>query len=160
VFFGGEYNIAATLRTVATTAGLVAPMLGGDGMNDPAFITGAGPAAAGSFASGVGIPLSRLPSSASFLGAYQAAGYTSKPSDYGPYAYDAANVVIDTLVKELRRARSLPSGVRAAVVRDLQHADRTGLTGHIAFDGFGDIRDPQFTLYRVDRSAAAWVPVT
>ena len=42
LFFGGEYNVAATLRTAATGAGISAPLMGGDGMNDPAYIAGRG----------------------------------------------------------------------------------------------------------------------
>ena len=109
LFFGGEYNVAATLRTQATAAGLTVPLMGGDGMNDPSYITGAGAAAAGSYASGVGVPLAQLPGAAKFLAEYKAAGFTTQPSDYGPYAYDAANAVIATLQKALKGKTSLPS---------------------------------------------------
>ena len=42
LFFGGEYNVAATLRTAATGVGISAPLMGGDGMNDPAVHRGRG----------------------------------------------------------------------------------------------------------------------
>ena len=157
VFFGGEYNVAATLRTAATQAGITAPVMGGDGMNDPAYVSGAGAASVGSYASGVGAPLETLAGADEFLAAYGAAGYTTDPTDYGPYAYDATNTVIAAAAPLLSVKKALPSGVRAKVVAGIQRADRAGLTGHIAFDTYGDARDPQFTLSRVGGSPPAWV---
>ena len=128
-------------------------------MNDPSYITGAGAASAGSYASGVGVPLAQLPGAAKFLAAYKAAGFTTQPSDYGPYAYDAANAVIATLQKALKGKKSLPSGIRASVVKDLQATKQTGVTGTIQFDQYGDIVAATFTLYKVDGSPLAWTPV-
>ena len=157
IFFGGEYNVAAILRTAATAAGIKAPLMGGDGMNDPAYISGAGAAAAGTLASGVGIPLSTLPGGATWQYAYKQAGFTTAPSDYGPYAYDAANLVLASLAKELKGKSKIPGGLRATVVRDLQRTHAKGLTGSIAFDAFGDVKNPVFTLYRV--AGAAFTPI-
>jgi branched-chain amino acid transport system substrate-binding protein len=159
LFFGGEYNVAATLRTQATAAGLTMPLMGGDGMNDPAFISGAGAASAGSYASGVGVPVAQLPGAAKFIADYKAAGFTTQPSDYGPYAYDAANAVIATLEKTLKGKQSLPSGVRKQVVRGLQGTKQQGVTGAIQFDQYGDIIGAGFTLYQVAGSPLAWTPV-
>ena len=159
LFFGGEYNVAASLRTAATAAGIAAPLMGGDGMNDPAYISGAGATAVGSYASGVGLPIATLPGSTEFLTAYNAKGYSTAPTDYGPYAYDATNAVIAALRPVLRGKQALPGGVRAKVVAGLQKADRQGVTGAVAFDRYGDTRSPTFTLYRVSGSPPAWTPV-
>jgi branched-chain amino acid transport system substrate-binding protein len=157
VFFGGEYNVAGTLRAATYAAGLSVPLLGGDGMNDPAYLTAAGQMADRSFASGVGVPIETLAGADEFLAAYRAAGFTVDPTDYGPYAYDAANAVVASLAPALSGKKALPSDVRAKVVAGLQATMSAGLTGQIAFDGYGDTRDPQFTLYRVEGSPAAWV---
>ncbi|HXY92355.1 MAG TPA: branched-chain amino acid ABC transporter substrate-binding protein [Acidimicrobiia bacterium] len=159
IFFGGEYNVAATLRTAATSAGLTVPVMGGDGMNDPAYISGAGAAAAGSYASGVGAPLATLPGANEFLAAYNQAGFTSAPTDYGPDAYDAANAVLAALKPVLQGKQSLPSNTRASVVSGLQKTHTTGVTGDISFDSYGDRVDPTFTLYTVAGSPLAWTPV-
>ena len=159
LFFGGEYEVGAALRTQATAAGLTVPQMGGDGMNDPAFITGAGAAAIGSYTSGVGVPLAQLPGAKKFLAQYKAAGFTTQPSDYGPYAYDAANAVIAALQTELKGKKSLPSGIRATVVKDLQATKQTGVTGAIQFDQYGDITAATFTLYKVEGSPPAWTAV-
>jgi hypothetical protein len=50
--------------------------------------------------------------------------------------------------------------VRRAVVRGLGQANRTGVTGRIAFDRYGDTRSPVFTLYTVTGSPLAWTPAT
>jgi branched-chain amino acid transport system substrate-binding protein len=105
----------------------------------------------------VGVPIETLAGADEFLAAYGAAGYTTDPTDYGPYAYDATNTVIAAAAPLLSGKKSLPSGVRAKVVAGIQRADRAGLTGHIAFDAYGDARDPQFTLSRVGGSPPAWV---
>ncbi len=159
VFFGGEYPVAAALRGAATAGGLTAPMMGGDGMNDPAYITGAAAAAAGTYASGVGVPLARLAGSAAWLASYRAAGFTSAPTDYGPYAYDAANLVIGQLVKSMRGRSSLPTDLRAQVVRHLGRVSTAGITGHLEFDRYGDATQPSFTLYRVQGTPPAWTAV-
>jgi branched-chain amino acid transport system substrate-binding protein len=156
IFFGGEYQVGATLRAAATAAGITAPLMGGDGMNDPAFITGAGPAAAGSYASGVGIPIAKLPGATEFRAAYAAAGFKAEPTDYGPYAYDATNLVIAALRTPLSGKQTLPSSIRKEVVTRLQGTDATGVTGAIVFDRFGDTRDARFTLYRVGGTPLAW----
>jgi branched-chain amino acid transport system substrate-binding protein len=159
VFFGGEYNVAATLRTTATAAGLTVPIMGGDGMNDPAYITGAGAAAQGTLASTVGTPVDQLAQGPSYLAAYHAAGFTTSPSSYGPYAYDAANAVIAALAKTLKGRTSLPAGLRKQMVGAIQATSRTGITGHLAFNKYGDVVDPSFTLYRVVGTPLAWTPV-
>ena len=159
LFFGGEYQVAATLRTAASAAGITAPLMGGDGMNDPTYISGAGASAVGSYASGVGAPLNTIPGASRFLAAYQAQGFTDPPTDYGPYAYDAANAVIKVLKTALKGKQALPSGVRAQVVNGLQTTDTTGVTGAISFDRFGDTKTPAFTLYQVGGSPAVWTPL-
>jgi branched-chain amino acid transport system substrate-binding protein len=156
VFFGGEYQVAATLRTTATNAGLTAPMMGGDGMKDDAYIDSTGKAAKGSYATTVGVPLKLQPGAKQYLAAYRAARFSSQPSDFGPYAYDGANIVIDALARELANQSSLPEQLRANLVRDLQRTNRTGVTGKIKFDNFGDTVDPTFTLYKVGGSPLTW----
>ena len=160
LFFGGEYQVGADLRTAATAAGITVPLMGGDGINDPAFITSAGPAAQGSYASGVGLPLAEIPGGEKFSAAYKAAGFKTEPSDYGPYAYDATNAVIAALSKPLAGKRKLPSDIRAQVVARLQATDANGVTGPVAFDAYGDTLNARFTQYRVEGTPLAWTPLS
>lgn len=160
VFFGGEYQVAADLRVAATAAGIAAPLMGGDGINDPVYITGAGPAAEGTYASGVGVPIAKLPGAVKFRAAYTAAGYKTDPTDYGPYAYDATNAVIAAMRKPLSGNQQLPSSTRKEVVGRLQGTDATGITGQVVFDQYGDTGNPRFTLYRVEGTPLAWTQAT
>jgi len=154
VFFGGEYPGAAALRKALSTANVKAPMLGGDGIKDDAFITKAGADAAGTLASSVGAPTGTLAGAARFVDAYRAAGFAEGPSDYGVYAYDATKAVIRTLKAALASAAS-PADARAAVIAALATTSFDGSGGPVAFDAFGDPTTPTFTLYKV--AGTAWV---
>ena len=154
IFFGGEYPVAARLRAQATAAGIAAPVFGGDGIKDDALITEAGASAEGTFASSVGVPVEELVSAASFFAAYEAAGFGEAPSEYGPYAYDAARAVIAALATALEGV-TRPSEARTGLIAALALVDLDGATGPVSFDAFGDPLAPNFTLYRVD--AGSWI---
>jgi branched-chain amino acid transport system substrate-binding protein len=155
VFFGGEYEVAAALSTA--TASLPAPLMGGDGIKDDAYIQAAGADAEGDIASSIGAPIDQLASAAEYEAAYQAAGYADPPSVFGPYAYDATNVIIDAAAKALKGKSAVNKKARNAVVKSVQATDADGITGRIAFDEFGDTVTKVFTIYRVTNGA--WVPV-
>lgn len=161
IFFGGEYPVAATLRTQATEAGFTKPLVGGDGIKDQAYIAEAGAPSKGTLASTVGVPADKLKSAKAFLAAYDDAGFTEPPTDYGPYAYDAANMIIAALAVELDGLESIPADARALVVDAIQTAKTKGTTGRIAFDEFGDTTHRVFTLYRVSgkKNALEFVPI-
>ena len=95
------------------------------------------------------------------LAAYGKAGFADPPSDFGPYAYDAANVFIGAFARVLAGKNSIPADGRAEVVAAVQATRTSGATGRISFDKFGDTTNRAFTLYRVQTSKGAldWVPV-
>lgn len=124
LFFGGEYEVAAAFRTAA--AGLAAPLMGGDGIKDDAYIAAAGPRSEGDFASTVGAPLATLESAAAFRDDYEAAGFSEPPTDFGPYAYDAANLLIDAAAVALEGEDAVTADVRETVVAEVQAADTEG----------------------------------
>lgn len=161
IFFGGEYPVAATLRDQATEAGYTKPLVGGDGIKDPAYIEEAGAASKGTLASTVGVPADKLKSAKAFLAAYDDAGFAEPPTDYGPYAYDAANVIIAALAVELDGLDAIPADARALVVDAIQSTRTKGTSGRIAFDEFGDTTHRVFTLYRVagKKNALEFVPI-
>ena len=154
VFFGGEYPVAATLRTQALAAGLIVPVMGGDGIKDDALIGAAGEAAEGVLASTVGVPLEEFESAKAFLAAYAAAGFTEPSSAYGPYAYDAANAIIRVLPALL--GDSMPDDIRVNLTKALMTVTFDGSSGKVAFDQYGDTLYPVFTLYEVKNGL--WVP--
>jgi branched-chain amino acid transport system substrate-binding protein len=156
VFIGGEYPVAAALRKQAAAAGLNVTLMGGDGIKDDALIAQAGAAAEGVLASSVGLPIAKFPKGAEFQAAYDKAGFPHPSSAYGPYAYDAANLIIGLLPGLLKEAGT-PLAARSALVAALLGATYEGVTGKVAFDEFGDTKYPVFTLYVV--KDGAWTVV-
>lgn len=161
IFFGGEYPVAAALRDQATAAGFRGPVIGGDGIKDDAYIDEADAASKGTLASTVGVPLDSLKTAKKFLKAYDKAGFDTDPTDYGPYAYDAANLIIQAARAVLDGQTTIPADARASVVAALQDAGGKGATGALGFDEFGDTTNAVFTLYRVSgpKSRLAWAPL-
>jgi branched-chain amino acid transport system substrate-binding protein len=157
VFFGGEYDVAVQLSTALSAAGLVVPLVGADGMKDDRYISLAGAASTGDVASTVAVA-DDAAGVAAFQAAYDAAGFTAPPSDYGPFAYDAANVLIAAAAEALAGSTDgVISEVRQQVIDLVQQTDLTGITGAITFDAFGDIPVGRFIVYRV--IDGAWQPV-
>lgn len=157
LFFGGEYSVAATFRDAAAAAGFDAPLLGGDGIKDDAFITEAEGNVDGTIASTVGVPLEDLDTAAEFTAAYEDAGFEDAPTDYGPYAYDATNLLIGAAEVALADGDAVTDTARAEVIAELDAVETEGATGTIGFDDHGDTTAKVFTIYRVE--GGAWVPI-
>jgi branched-chain amino acid transport system substrate-binding protein len=157
VFFGGEYQVGAQFAKQVSEAGVTAPVMGGDGIKDDAYISSVGAASEGDVASTVGQPFAAVPSAKSFLDAYAAAHYADAPTDFGVYAYDAANLIIAGAAKALHGADKVTVEARRGIVAYVQAADVKGASGTVAFDPYGDPKDKVLTLYRV--SSGAWKAV-
>jgi branched-chain amino acid transport system substrate-binding protein len=92
VFYGGYYQEAGLIRKQLTAAGVTAPMVAGDGVNDPAYISSAGAAAA----EGTILTCPCQPATearGSFAQEYKALIGTD-PGTYSDTAYDAANILL------------------------------------------------------------------
>lgn len=142
VVFGGEFASAGPFKNQATGQGLTVPLVGSDGIKDPAYVAQAGIGSEGDLASSLGAPLESQPQGPAFLAAYQSAGFVEPPSDFGPYAFDAARLIIEAV------ARHGPN--RSAIVQDIQGASAQGVTGPLGFDRFGDTLNRVVTIYRVE----------
>ena len=95
-----------------------------------------------------------------FLAAYNKAAFDDAPTDYGPYAYDATNIVIAAAKKALAGQTTLPADVRAQVVKNIQATKAKGASGPVSFDKYGDTTNQVFTLYKVSgpKTKLAFVP--
>lgn len=82
-------------------------------------------------------PLAEMPGLPAFVAAYQAAGFPHDPTDpgpYGPFAYDAAKVIIAAI----DRANSTnPAAVRTAIAATHDHRGVVGT--YQGFDAHGDV---------------------
>ena len=149
LYYGGEYPEASLLSSQMKQAGLNIPLMGGDGIVDKTYITNAGAASAGDFATNVGAPAEQLDSAKKFISDYSAAGYKEAFSAYGAYAFDAANVIINAYAKVLPGKNKIDEQTRKDIVKAVQQTSLDGVTGHIAFDAFGDTTAKVLTVYKV-----------
>ncbi|MDT0531758.1 branched-chain amino acid ABC transporter substrate-binding protein [Micromonospora sp. DSM 115977] len=92
IFYGGYYQEAGLIRKQLTAAGVTAPLIAGDGVNDAAYITSAGAAAA----EGTILTCPCQPAAearGTFIEEYKALNGTD-PGTYSDTAYDAANILL------------------------------------------------------------------
>jgi branched-chain amino acid transport system substrate-binding protein len=156
VYYGGEYPQAGPLSQQMKAAGLNVPLMGGDGIFDPAFIELAGSTSDGDLATSVGAPTESLPSAKAFVDAYTGAGFSEPYAAYGAYAYDAANAIINALKVSLKDAASADAA-RQPTVQAMSSVSFDGVTGKVAFDEYGDTTSRVLTVYGV--KGGAWEAV-
>ncbi|WP_229400124.1 branched-chain amino acid ABC transporter substrate-binding protein [Micromonospora okii] len=92
VFYGGYYQEAGLIRKQLTAAGVTAPLIAGDGVNDGGYITSAGQAAA----EGTILTCPCQPSTearGTFAADYKALNGVD-PGTYSDTAYDAATILL------------------------------------------------------------------
>jgi len=154
VYYGGEYPQAGPLSQQMKAAGLNVPLMGGDGIFDPAFIELAGKTSDGDLATSVGPPTESLESAKTFVSDYTAAGFKEPYGAYGAQSYDAANAIINALKTSLADAPDAKSA-REATVKAVGGVSFDGATGPIAFDEFGDTKTKIITAYKV--TGGKWV---
>ena len=144
VFYGGMDAQGAPMVVQLRSLGIQAKFLGGDGAQTPQFISLAGADAEGALASNPGLPLSVMPGGAAFKSKFEAK--YGKIQNYSPYAYDAVYVMVEAM----KRANSTDP---AKYLAELPKTDFQGVTGHIRFDGKGDISGGAVTVYQVKDGA-------
>jgi branched-chain amino acid transport system substrate-binding protein len=149
VLFGGIDAEAAALAKQMVATGIRTRLMGGDAVQTGNFIRLAGPAGAGVTASATGDPLEQSPNGQAFLRRYQQKFGTDTVL-HAPHGYDAVMVIVSAM----QRASSVDPARFLAEIRTTQ---RHGLTGNLAFDPQGDLKDAPVTLYAV--SDGRWVAV-
>lgn len=157
IYYGGEYPEASLLSSQAEQQGIRAPLMGGDGIYDNTYIQTAKQGAEGDLATSVGAPTEQLASARNFVDAYNRGGYRDPFSAYGAYAFDDANVIIESMAKVLAGKTMIDDQVRRSIIDQVQDTSLDGVTGKIAFDQFGDTTTKVLTVYKVE--GGAWKPV-
>ncbi len=140
VFYGGMDAQAGPMVAQMKALAVKARFLAGDGAQSPEFIKLAGPAADGVIASSPGLPLDKMPGGKGFTDRFTAK--YGQIQIYAPYAYDAAMTLMEAMIRadSTEPAKYLPV---------LAKTSRQGVTGPIAFDDKGDLRNGPITLYVV-----------
>jgi branched-chain amino acid transport system substrate-binding protein len=158
VYFGGQYPEGGLLSDQIKKTGAKIPVMGGDGIYDPAFISASAEANDGDLATSIGYPVEKLDTAKKFIADYNAGGYKDPYAAYGGYSYDAGWAIIQA-VKAVVAANNgkLPSDARAKVTEALGKVSFDGVTGKVSFDEFGDTTNKQLTVYKVE--GGKWIDV-
>ncbi|MGW2324615.1 branched-chain amino acid ABC transporter substrate-binding protein [Streptomyces sp. NPDC001700] len=159
VYFGGQYPEGGLLSDQIKQAGAKVPVMGGDGLYDPAFIKASGTSNEGDLATSVGYPVEQLASAKTFVKNYAAENYKDPYGAYGGYSYDAAWAIIQAVKAVVAdNDGKVPDDARAKVTEALGKVSFDGVTGKVAFDEYGDTTNKQLTVYQVKNGA--WKSVT
>jgi branched-chain amino acid transport system substrate-binding protein len=143
VYFGGLTPLGVRLRTQMAKFGINAQLEGNSGIMGDAFINAAGPELAeGTLTFFDSPPITKMPGGKMFTDAYKAAGYSEPPEAYGPFAFIATHLVMETIEKV--------GPVRAKITEELGKVkDRPSIVGPITFDDHGQNITPLTTKYVV-----------
>ncbi|GGX03754.1 branched chain amino acid ABC transporter substrate-binding protein [Streptomyces noursei] len=155
VFYGGEYPASGPLSQQLKDGGVTAPLMGGDGMYSADYIK-LNKKAQGDYASSVGKPVEQLASAKKFIADYKAAGFKEAYEAYGGSTYDATWALIQAVKKVVADNNGkLPDDARKKIPTALNTVAFDGVTGHVAFDKYGDTTNTMITAYQVDKGT--WV---
>ncbi|MEC5409334.1 branched-chain amino acid ABC transporter substrate-binding protein [Paraburkholderia sp. MPAMCS5] len=150
LYFGGLDGQAGLIVKRMKQLGLHAQFVGSGGIADSVFIGNAGSAAEGAMAWEYGRPVDSLPEGRAFAEKFKKR-FGADTLTYAPFAYDCAALAITAM----KQANSVKPAVFMQTLRTIQY---NGITGHIAFDKYGDLNNPTSTLYQV--KSMKWQPVT
>jgi branched-chain amino acid transport system substrate-binding protein len=118
-----------------------------DGAFGQDFVDAGGESTEGAIVSMVGAPITELKQADEFMRKYEQR-FGMKIQNYGPYAYDVANIILGAVSRVIERAGQAD---RAAIIEEVRRTDYNGVIGHTSFDERGDTKNKIITLYRVDR---------
>ena len=149
IFFGGLDRQAAAVAKRMKQLGITAQFVGGGGVMDTDFLKLAGDAADGAMAWEYGSPLEKLPQGKAFAEKFQK-HFGVAILSYAPFGYDAAWAAINAMQK----SNSIDPKVYRPVLKTISFP---GITGTIAFDNNGALKNASSTMYQV--KAGAWVPI-
>ena len=141
VMYGGMDATAGPMAKQMKQLGIKAPMLAGDGVCSPEFIKLAGDAANVLTCSMAGEAVEKLAKGEEFKQKYKAK-FNAEVQVYSPYSYDAIYVIAEA-IKRAGKAE------RAAITAAMPATNYTGLTGTIAFDDKGDIKNGAISMFKV-----------
>ena len=155
VFFGGMDAVAGPMLRQMKQLGINAKFMGGDGICSEALATLAGDGMADGqvvCAEAGGVEDAQKKGMEDFKAAYKKK-FGIDVQIYAPYVYDS----VMTMVDAMQKAGSADPVKYAPVLSKIQHK---GVTGNIAFDDKGDIKDGTLTLYTYKAGKRVLLAVT
>ncbi|GAB7528404.1 branched-chain amino acid ABC transporter substrate-binding protein [Pseudomonas sp. 3A(2025)] len=150
IFFGGVDAQAAPLAKRLKQLGIKATLMGAGGFVSQTFLTLAQNDGEGVIALEPGLAVEQMPGGKAFEQAYKER-YKQPIELHAPFAYDGVGV----LIAALEKAGSTDPKKYLPVLRTSEYQ---GVTGTLAFDAQGNLKNPTFTVYQV--KANTWQPVS
>jgi branched-chain amino acid transport system substrate-binding protein len=140
IYFGGLTPLGVRIRQQMDKLGIAAQLQGTSGIMSDAFIEGVGGLAEGVVAFREGAPVDKLPGGQFFGEQYAQAGYGEPPEAYGPFAFAAMNLLLDTI--------EAVGPDRDAITEALGSVkDHDSIVGPVTFDDHGQNMVPLITKY-------------
>ena len=150
IFFGGMDAQAGPMLRQVKQLGVEAKFVTGDGGCSPEMIKLAGEAInTTTYCSMAGLPLDKMPRGAEFRDRFKQR-FNTDVQIYSPYAYDATMAII----KAMQAADSVEP---AKYLPELKKVNFPGVTGNVAFDDMGDIKEGAVAMYQF--KDGKWVPM-
>ncbi|WP_373321175.1 branched-chain amino acid ABC transporter substrate-binding protein [Paraburkholderia flagellata] len=139
IMFGGADAGAGPFVKQAQQLGIVAQIVGGDGICTEKLAELAGPASRNVVCSEAGAALDKMPGGPAFKVRYEKR-YGQPIQAYAPYNYDAVYVVVDAM----KRANSID---KAKILAAMPSTDYKGVTGEIAYEPNGDLKHGVISIF-------------
>ena len=157
LYFGGLTPIGVRIRAQMEKLGLDAQFEGTSGIVSDTFIEGVGDLAEGVVAFREGAPVEKLPGGQFFMEQYDKQGYDEPAEAYGPFAFAAMNLILDTIEAEGPDRKAVRKALNAT-------SGHESIVGEISFDDHGQnsvalitkyvIQDGQWTLWEESEYAS------
>ncbi|MBJ95608.1 MAG: hypothetical protein CMP23_14185 [Rickettsiales bacterium] len=150
IYFGGLYDEAGFLVRQMRELGMKNSFITDDGVFGQDFFDVGGEATEGAIVSFPGTPLNKLESAKSFLKSFEQR-FSRPVQNYGPYAYDVANILIKSAYEAIKNKQS--TDLRAEVVRRARSITHQGALGITRFDSKGDTLNARFSFYQASQGS-------
>jgi branched-chain amino acid transport system substrate-binding protein len=148
IYFGGITPLGVRIRSQMDKLGVRAVFQGTSGIISDAYIAGLGPLAEGTVVFREGAPAEKLPGGRNFIDQYAKAKYSDPAEAYGPFAFAAANLIMDAVEQvgpDRKKVRSVLNKTR----------DYDSIVGKITFDDHRQNAVPLITKFVVQ--GGRWV---
>lgn len=144
IYFGGLTPLGVRIRSQMDKLGMSGVQFQGtSGIVSDAYIEGASAALSeGTVAFREGAPVEKIPGGKFFMSKYKEAGYSEPPEAYGPFAYAAMDLLLNTIEKVGPDRRKVRDALRKTAKAD-------SIVGEITFDDHGQNSVALITKYVV-----------
>lgn len=140
IYFGGVATEAGLLKKQMADLQMDCLLISDTGIVSDTFNKIAGPAAEGTISFNIGKPLSELPGGQKFMDDYKAAGFAEPYENWGPFAYDTVNLIIQSIADNKANTRS-------KAIDAIRKVHFKGLLGDTEFDENGQTKNNLIVPY-------------